>query len=426
MHTLCRDCSHTSAGQHSRCPDCGGDRLISHAQLPDLGIAHIDCDAFYAAIEKRDNPELRNKPVIVGGGTRGVVATCCYIARLDGVRSAMPMFKALKACPNAVVIRPDFRKYSEVSRQIRSKLEALTPRVQMVSIDEGYVDLSGTSRLHARLPAALLANLAREIETEIGITISIGLSSNRFLAKMASELDKPRGFAILPPDEVEAVLGPMPVTAIHGVGPAFARRLAADGYRIINDVRRADRKSLLVRYGESGQHLWERAHGIDHRTVSPDHERKSVSAERTFSEDIADHATLEDRLWAVCEETATRAKKHGLAGYVVTLKLKRKDFRTLTRSVTLHEPTQLAQTLFRTTRPLLHKETRGGTPYRLIGVGISDLCPAGVDQSDLVDPSVAKRAAAERAADRAREKFGLGAVQTGRGVRADAEKRSRN
>ena len=423
MNTLCRDCSHISTGQPLSCPACGGERLLSHPEIQTLGIAHIDCDAFYAAIEKRDNPELRNRPVIVGGGQRGVVSTCCYIARLDGVRSAMPMFKALKACPNAVVLRPDFQKYFAVSRQIRDRLEALTPRVQMVSIDEGYVDLSGTSRLHAGAPASLLATLAREIEADLGITISIGLSANRFLAKMASELDKPRGFAVIAPADVEALLGPLPLTAIHGVGPAFAKRLAADGYRLINDVRRAERKSLLIRYGESGQHLWERAHGIDKRPVSPDHERKSVSAERTFNTDISDPDLLLDRLWSVCEETASRAKKHGLSGYVVTLKLKRRDFRTLTRSITLHTPTQLAQTLFRTARPLLEKETRSGTAYRLIGIGISDLCPAGDDFPDLVDPGVAKRAAAERAADKARGKFGQGVIQTGRGVRLEARKR---
>ncbi|WP_300392442.1 DNA polymerase IV [Henriciella sp.] len=426
MQTLCRDCSHVSAHRLRMCAACGSDRLLFHARLPDLSVAHIDCDAFYAAIEKRDNPELRNRPVIVGGGTRGVVSTCCYIARLDGVHSAMPMFKALKACPNAVVIRPDFRKYSAVSREIRAKLEALSPLVQMVSIDEGYIDLSGTARLHSHPPAALLATLARDVERDLGITISIGLSANRFLAKMASEMDKPRGFAVIAPEEVGDLLGPMPLTAIHGVGPAFAKRLATDGYRLINDIRRADRKTLIMRYGESGQHVWERAHGIDHRTVSPDHQRKSVSAERTFNTDISAHDVLEDRLWSVCEETASRAKKHGLAGYTVTLKLKRKDFRTLTRSVTLHDPTQLAQTLFRATRPLLQKETRSATPYRLIGIGISELCPAGEDQIDLIDPTVAKRAAAERAADRAREKFGHGAVQTGRGVRMEAQKLRRD
>ena len=422
MYFLCRDCSHLDEGRVGNCPECGSDWLVQHNRLPHLSVAHIDCDAFYAAIEKRDNPELRNRPVIVGGGKRGVVATCCYIARLDGVRSAMPMFKALKACPNAVVIRPDFAKYSAASARIRAKLQDLTPLVQMVSIDEGYVDLSGTARLHGKAPASLLATLAREIEAEIGITISIGLSGNRFLAKMASEMDKPRGFAVVSPDEAMEILAPMPVQAIHGVGPAFASRLSRDGYRTIADVHRADRKAMAARYGESGLHVWNRAHGIDERRVNPDSERKSVSAERTFSDDISSAEVLVDKLWSVCEETASRAKKHGVAGYVVTLKLKTKSFKSLTRSVTLSDPTQLAQTIFRVTKPLLEKETRDGTEYRLIGVGISDLHLAGADQIDLIDPQVSKRAAAERAVDKARDKFGDSAVQTGRSIRIQSQR----
>lgn len=422
MASLCRDCSAVHAEKVSKCPSCNSERMIFHAQLERLSVAHIDCDAFYAAIEKRDNPEIRNRPVIVGGGQRGVVATCCYIARLDGVRSAMPMFKALKACPNAVVVRPDFRKYSAVSREIRQKLEALTPMVQMVSIDEGYIDLSGTQRLHSHPPAALLASLARHIERDLKITISIGLSENRFLAKMASEMDKPRGFAVVSRSDAGQILGPMPVSAIHGVGPSFASRLSKDGLNLISDVQRKDRADMMRKYGESGQHLWDRAHGIDHRRVTPDRERKSVSSERTFNSDISDPQILDDRLWSVCEETATRAKAHGVAGYVVTLKLKTKTFRILTRSVTLSEPTQLAQTLFRVGRPLLQRETAGTTAYRLIGIGISDLHPAGHDQIDLVDPGVAKRAAAERAMDKARGKFGDQAVQTGRAMRLERRK----
>lgn len=423
MYFLCRDCSLIEQGQVDVCPECDSGRLIVHPRLPDLTVAHIDCDAFYAAIEKRDNPELRDKPVIVGGGQRGVVATCCYIARLDGVRSAMPMFKALKACPNAIVIKPDFRKYSQASREIRAKLEDLTPLVQMVSIDEGYLDLSGTVRLHGQAPAALLATLAREIERDVGITISIGLSGNRFLAKMASEMDKPRGFALIAPDEAAATLAPMPISAIHGVGPAFASKLARESLRLIADVQNTDRNTMIARYGESGLHLWERAHGIDRRRVSPDRERKSVSAERTFSEDISSPETLEDRLWSVCEETASRAKQHGVAGYVVTLKLKTRKFKSLTRSVTLSDPTQLARTLFNTARPLLERETRDGTAYRLIGIGISDLHPAGADHVDLIDPGVAKRAAAERAVDKARGKFGDTAVRTGRAMRLERDRK---
>ncbi len=424
MASLCRDCSSVQPEKVEICPVCNSGRTIWHDQLKDLSVAHIDCDAFYAAIEKRDNPELRDRPVIVGGGQRGVVATCCYIARLDGVRSAMPMFKALKACPKAVVVKPDFRKYSAASREIRAKMEALSPLVQMVSIDEGYIDLSGTGRLHAHSPASLLATLARDIERDLKITISIGLSENRFLAKMASEMDKPRGFAVVAKTDVAAILGPLPVSAVHGVGPAFARRLAQDGYNLIGDIQAIGRIDMMRRYGESGQHLWDRAHGIDHRRVSPDRDRKSVSSERTFNTDISDPMTLEDRLWTVCEETATRAKAHGVAGYVVTLKLKTKTFRSLTRSVTLSEPTQLAQTLFRTTKPLLRRETAGATSFRLIGIGISDLHPAGIDHVDLIDPSIAKRAAAERAVDRARGKFGEQAVQTGRAMRSEHRKRT--
>ncbi|MEQ9316492.1 MAG: DNA polymerase IV, partial [Henriciella sp.] len=311
------------------------------------------------------------------------------------------------------------RKYSAASRKIRAKLEDLTPLVQMVSIDEGYLDLSGTARLHGKAPAALLATLAREIERDVGITISIGLSGNRFLAKMASEMDKPRGFAVIDPQEAPQILAPMPINSIHGVGPAFASKLARDGLRLIGDVQKSDRKSMMSRYGESGLHLWERAHGLDRRRVNPDRERKSVSAERTFNEDITDAQTLEDRLWSVCEETASRAKQNGVAGYVVTLKLKTKAFKSLTRSVTLSDPTQLARTLFNTARPLLERETQSGTAYRLIGIGISDLHPSGEDHVDLIDPGVAKRAAAERAVDKARGKFGDTAVQTGRAMRLD-------
>jgi DNA polymerase-4 len=426
MLSLCRDCSVTFATDREICSECGSGRVIAHPRLEELSVAHIDCDAFYAAIEKRDNPDLRDKPVIVGGLQRGVVTTCCYIARLDGVRSAMPMFRALKACPNAVVVRPDFRKYSEVSRIIRSKLENLTPLVQMVSIDEGYVDLSGTARLHSRSPASLLASLAKDIETDLGITISIGLAENRFLAKMASEMDKPRGFAIIAKEDALQILAPLPINAIHGVGPAFSTRLSRDGLRLIGDVHTMDRADLTRRYGEGGQSLWDRAHGIDDRRVNPARARKSISAERTFNSDIDDAETLEDRLWSVCEETASRAKAHGVAGYNVTLKLKTNSFRSLTRSVTLSEPTQLAQTLFRAVRPLLQRETARRTAYRLIGIGISDLHPAGQDRIDLIDPTVAKRAAAERAVDKARGKYGAEAVQTGRAMRLDRQKRAQD
>ena len=417
MFTLCRDCFHLSEDDSDACPRCGRHRVIRNKHITTLAIAHLDCDAFFAAIEKRDDPSLKDRPVIVGGGKRGVVSTCCYIARLYGVRSAMPMFKALKACPDAVVITPNGEKYRLAAHQMREKMQALTPMIQPVSVDEAYLDLSGTGTLHKAPPAVSLARLAAEIERDIGITVSIGLSTNKFLAKTASELDKPRGFAVIGADEAEALLAPRPVGFIHGVGPKLAQKLTRDGYDTIEDLQRAELKQLIGRYGETGMWLKNRAHGIDNRPVRNDEERKSVSSETTFNDDMSDPAWLEDQLWRLCVKTADRAKATGLVGNVITLKLKTAEFRTLTRRMSLSEPTQLAQTLFRNAKVLLAKETNGRTRFRLIGVGISDLSEHRSDAVDLLDPLVAKRAAAERASDLARQKFGAEAVITGRSAR---------
>lgn len=421
MMSLCRDCLALEAGQLSRCPGCAGLRLVSHRLLTQLSIAHVDCDAFYAAVEKRDNPALRQRPLIVGGGTRGVVTTCCYMARLYGVRSAMPMFKALKLCPEAAVVHPDFPRYREAGRAIRARMEALTPLVQPVSIDEAYLDLAGTRRLHGLPPAASLARLARDVEHQVGVTVSVGLSANKFLAKTASELDKPRGFAVLSPDEAEAFLADRPARFLHGVGASFAERLARDGFHTVGDLQRAEAGDLIRRYGDTGDWLKRCAHGRDTRKVTPNEERKSVSSETTFSEDTAELAVLEDHLWHLSVRTADRAKADGVFGRVVTLKLKTSGFRTVTRRISLHAPTQLAQEVFRAARPLLAKEVAACTRFRLIGISLSGLSgelsgdPSG--SADLIDPKVAKRAAAERASDRARAKFGSGAVITGRAAR---------
>ena len=418
MTTLCRNCFHMFEEDAPACPSCGHERLVRNSRLAELGIAHLDCDAFFAAIEKRDDPSLKNKPVIVGGGKRGVVATCCYIARLYGVRSAMPMFQALKACPDAVVIKPNSEKYRIAGLQVREKMQALTPMIQPVSVDEAYLDLTGTNTLHKAPPAVSLARLAAEIERDVGITVSIGLSVNKFLAKTASELDKPKGFAVIAAEEAEALLAPKPIGFIHGIGPKLAKKLSLDGYDTIEDLQRTELRQLIGKYGETGMWLKNRAHGIDNRPVRNDEERKSVSSETTFHKDMSDPAWLEDQLWRLCVKTADRAKATGLVGNVITLKLKTADFRTLTRRLSLAEPTQLAQTLFRSARILLAKEANGRTRFRLIGIGISDLSIHRADSVDLLDPLVAKRAAAERASDLAREKFGADAVMTGRSARA--------
>lgn len=417
MSSLCRDCQHQSEASLTACPACGSRRIVTHDALFHLSIAHVDCDAFYASVEKRDNPALREKPLIVGGGQRGVVTTCCYQARLYGVRSAMPMFKALKLCPDATVIPPDFRKYRDAAKAIRGLMDDLTPLVQQVSIDEAYLDLSGTQRLHGHSPAASLSRLARAVERKVGVTISVGLSGNKFLAKTASELDKPRGFAVIAPEEAEAFLAPHPVSFLHGVGPKFAESLAKDGFHTVEDIQRADLKALIRKYGETGDWLKRCAHGRDNRPVNPEGERKSISSETTFFEDTADLSILEDHLWRLSVKTADRAKAEGVSGRVVTLKLKTSDFHPLTRRVSLAEPTQLAQTVFRTARPLLIREATGRVKYRLIGVGLSELSSWRADAVDLIDPKVAKRAAAERASDKARAKFGAGAVITGRAAK---------
>ena len=422
MHTLCRDCFHLVAEEVAACPACGSHRTLSHTALTQLNIAHIDCDAFFAAIEKRDNPDLKDKPVIVGGGKRGVVSTCCYIARIYGVRSAMPIFKARQLCPDGVFVPPDPEKYSAAAAVIREKMRALTPLVQPVSIDEAYLDLSGTETMHGAPPAVMLARFASEIESEVKITVSIGLASNRFLAKTASELDKPRGFAAISVDEAEALLAPYPVGFLHGVGPKLAEKMSRDGLETVGDLQACELKHLIQRYGENGVWLKQRAHGQDNRPVTPGSERKSISAETTFSEDVSDAGQMEDHLWRLCVKTADRAKASDLAGSVITLKLKTAQFRPLTRQVSLHAPTQLAQEIFRASQPLLQREANGRTQFRLIGVGLSELSPFRSDSPDLIDPKVAKRAAAERASDAARAKFGKDAVVTGRAARMKQNK----
>ncbi len=280
-HGFCRDCLAPvrQAGER-RCRACGSPRLLSHPELPRLTLAHIDCDAFYAAIEKRDRPELRDKPVIIGGGKRGVVSTACYIARIRGVRSAMPMFKALDVCPDAVVIKPDMEKYVAVGRDIRRRMEALTPLVEPISIDEAFLDLAGTERLHRRPPALVLAEFARQIEREVGITVSVGLSYCKYLAKVASDLDKPRGFAVIGEAEALDFLAPKPVSLIWGVGKAFAATLEADGIRTIGQLQRLDRADLMKRYGSMGDRLHHLSRGQDERRVHPSATQKACRPRR--------------------------------------------------------------------------------------------------------------------------------------------------
>ena len=417
MSGFCRDCL-ADARAGARCAACGSPRVVLHDEVGRLSIAHVDCDAFYATIEKRDDPTLADKPVIVGGGQRGVVLTACYVARTFGVRSAMPMFEARRLCPHASVVRPDMEKYARVGRQVRELMFKLTPLVEPVSIDEAFMDLSGTARLHGMSPAKALASFAGEVETSLGITVSIGLSCNKFLAKIASDLDKPRGFAVLGGTEAAAFLAPKPVTLIFGVGKMAQQRLARDGLRTIGDLQRASESELRRRYGVEGARLARLARGLDDRPVRAEREAKSISAETTFDHDIADFRPLELRLWRLAEKVSARLKSNGLAGSTVTLKLKTADFRIRTRAQSLSHPTQLAGRIFAAGRDLLARET-DGTMFRLIGIGLSALCDAdGADFADLIDR---RSAEAEQAIDRSRERFGDEAVIKGLALDGDNE-----
>ncbi|MCV6597647.1 MAG: DNA polymerase IV [Mangrovicoccus sp.] len=417
MPALCRDCL-TSFEKAARCPACASRRVLSHPELFDLSIAHMDCDAFYASVEKRDDPSLRDKPVIVGGGRRGVVSTACYIARIRGVRSAMPMFQALKLCPDAVVVKGRMPRYVEISRQIRAMMQELTPAVEPLSLDEAFLDLSGTARLHGAPPAVMLARLVKRMEEELGLSGSIGLSHNKFLAKVASDLDKPRGFAVIGAAETAEFLRHKPVRMIWGVGAAGQDALDRAGIRSFEDLLRWDQTELIARFGSMGDRLWHLARGQDSRRISGRTPIKSISHETTFYEDTGDAGLLDGHLWRLAEKVSDRAKARDLAGGVVTLKLKRADHRLITRRHALEDPTQLADTLHSQAAQLLRPELIQG-PFRLIGVGLSALCPAadGDRMDDLLDPAAARRAQAERASDAIRARFGKDAIRKGRALR---------
>jgi DNA polymerase-4 len=408
--SFCRDCLADTAPPAARCARCGSPRLLRHDELATLSIAHVDCDAFYATIEKRDDPALAAEPVIVGGGRRGVVAAACYVARTFGIRSAMPMYEALRLCPQAKVVRPNMEKYSQVGREVRGMMLKLTPLVEPLSIDEAFLDLSGTARLHGMAPAKALARFAAEVERELRITVSIGLACNKFLAKIASDLDKPRGFAVLGGGEAAAFLAPKPVSFIYGVGKASAARYARDGFHRIADLQRVDEIELMRRYGEEGRRLARLARGIDARDVSADRETKSVSSETTFERDLSDFRALERILWSQTEEVSARLKAKELAGATVTLKLKTADFKIRTRARSMDTPTQLAGRIFAAARDLLKREA-DGTRFRLLGVGASALVAA--DQADPADLVDGRAAEAEHAVDRVRARFGDDAVVRG-------------
>ena len=417
MARLCRDCLST-ADHIERCLECGSPRILRHRELFDLSIAHMDCDAFYASVEKRENPSLADKPLIIGGGRRGVVSTACYIARIRGVKSAMPMFQALKLCPDAVIVKPRMALYAEVSKEIRKMMDDLTPSVEPLSLDEAFIDLSGTQKLHGAPPAVMLVKLINRMQRELGLTGSIGLSHNKFLAKIASDLDKPRGFSVIGVQDTEKFLKDKPVRLIWGVGKAMQQSLEGSGIRTFSDLLRWERKDLNAKFGQMGDRLWHLARGQDARPVDSRAAMKSISNETTFFEDTSDLDLLHGHLWRMCEKVSSRAKAKGIAGRVLTLKLKTNAHKLITKRVTLRDATQLADTLYHSLSALLDQLEKGQS-YRLLGAGLSDLCPEKEAElsPDLLNMQASQRGKAERASDAIRKKFGPDAIIKGRSLR---------
>ena len=416
MPSLCRKCFNTF-NEEGRCPRCSSPLVVSHTELFDLNIAHMDCDAFYASVEKRDNPDLADKPVIIGGGRRGVVSTACYIARIRGVKSAMPMFKALEKCPDAVVIRPRMKIYAEISQQIREMMNDITPLVEPLSLDEAFMDMSGTHKLHGAPPAVMLAKLMDRISGNLGLTGSIGLSHNKFLAKIASDLNKPNGYSIIGEAETSSFLQDKPIRLIWGVGASMQKSLEKSGIRTFSDLLRWDRKDLVSKFGSMGDRLWFLARGQDARVVSNSDRIKSISNETTLNENTSDLRVLEGHLWRLCEKVSSRAKSKGLAGTTMILKLKSSNHKIITRRVTLRDPTYLADVLFRSTYPLMEAAIGNG-PFRLVGAGLSGLCLASQAQREpeLLDEGALNRIKVERVTDEIREKFGDEAMIKGRSL----------
>ena len=416
MPSLCRKCFNTF-NEEGRCPRCSSPLVVSHSELFDLNIAHMDCDAFYASVEKRDNPDLADKPVIIGGGRRGVVSTACYIARIRGVKSAMPMFKALEKCPDAVVIRPRMKIYAEISQQIRAMMNDITPLVEPLSLDEAFMDMSGTHKLHGAPPAVMLAKLMDRISDNLGLTGSIGLSHNKFLAKIASDLNKPNGYSIIGEAETSSFLKDKSIRLIWGVGASTQKSLEKSGIRTFSDLLRWDKKDLVSKFGSIGDRLWFLARGQDARVVSNSDRIKSISNETTLNENTSNIRVLEGHLWRLCEKVSSRAKSKGLAGTIMILKLKSSNHKIITRRVTLRDPTYLADVLFRSTYTLMEAAIESG-PFRLVGAGLSGLCLASQAQREpeLLDDGALNRIKVERVTDEIREKFGDEAMIKGRSL----------
>ena len=382
-------------------------------------ILHIDMDAFYASVEERDNPSLVGQPVIVGGSAegRGVVAAANYEARKFGVHSAMAAARARRLCPHAVCIKPRIDHYASVSRQIRDIFEQFTPLVEPLSLDEAFLDVTGSEHLFG--PSAEIGRqIKRRIREELKLTASVGVASNKFVAKIASALKKPDGFVVVESSEVQAFLDPLPVGRLWGVGKVTGQVFERLGVRTIGQLRQMPLAQLNELFGASGEHFWQLAHGIDDRRVVPDREAKSISNETTFAEDIADVEVLRAWLVELVEQVARRLRRHDIKGRTVELKVRFADFQTITRSMTLAAPTSTTRELLEAGVELLTKRLPARhRPIRLLGFGVSKLDGSGKSQQALFDqPDRERHQELDRVADQITEKFGKLALRRGAGL----------
>jgi DNA polymerase-4 len=383
---------------------------MTRAAAVTRAIAHVDMDAFYASVEQRDRPELQGRPVIVGADPRGrgVVSACSYEARVFGVHSAMPISKAARLCPQAAFLPVDMDKYVAVSRQIMTILDTFSPLVEAISVDEAFVDLTGTTSLFGPPPEAAMA-IKRRIRADTGLTASAGLAANKFVAKVASDLRKPDGFVVVEPGREAEFLAPLPVERLWGVGRVTARELAALGITRIGQLQRMPPAMLAARFGPHGADLQDLALGRDDRLVEPFAPPKSMGAETTFGRDCRDRAKLEATLRGHAERVARELRGERLAAARVTLKLRYDDFRTITRAHT-GEPTQDGLELYRRALALLAREPLQ-QPVRLVGLSSSAFGPAESGQLALLDPNAVRRERLARAVDRITGRFGEDAIR---------------
>jgi DNA polymerase-4 len=384
--------------------------------LMDRWIIHADMDEFFAAVEKLDNPALRGKPLLIGGdpSARGVVATASYEARAFGCHSAMPMARAVRICPDAIVIPARGGRYGEASEEIFEVMGEFTPLIERLSIDEAFLDVSGCERLLGP-PPKVAFEIKRRIKSRTGLTVSVGVAPNKFLAKLASDLEKPDGLTIITPESIHEVLDPLGIRKLWGVGPAAEKQFAKLNIRTIGQLRHASPDMIRARLGEGGEHFQRLSAGLDDRPVIPDTEAKSIGQEQTFRTDIDDIDELARVLLAQTQQVARRLRRNQLKARTITLKLRYGDFTTLTRSSTFDAPTDVTELLWRQARGLLDKWSASQYhPLRLLGVTVSQLTGTGGVQGSLFsDPTEAKQQRIDQAVDAIANRFGDSAIHRG-------------